>query len=193
MNSAAILCSNCYTALPATHCNTNRLVPCPTCQADVEAVVFPAAFRIIPLGQTAERILVDGESSCFYHEQKKAVVPCDLCGRFLCALCDVELDGKHLCPPCLDAGRQKGTLQQLETRRVLYDGSALLMAVAPLIVLYFLTFITAPIAIFLAIYSFFKPNSILGHSPAKAWAAIIIATLQLAGWGLLFFGLMSAL
>src|SRR4026207_1126810 len=127
MSGAAILCPACYAPLPPSHFNTRSFEPCPTCPAKVQAAVFPAAFRTMAPGQTGERILVQGESSCFYHEQKKAVVPCDACGRFLCALCDVDLNGKHLCPQCLDTGRQAGSLQELETRRVLYDNAALLL------------------------------------------------------------------
>src|SRR5688572_22390826 len=112
MSSSAILCPACYTALPPSHFNTRSFETCPACQARIQAEVFPAAFRILGPGQTGERILLQGESSCFYHEQKKAVVPCDACGRFLCALCDVDLNGKHLCSQCLDTGRQKGSLQE---------------------------------------------------------------------------------
>src|SRR4026207_1458436 len=127
MSGAAILCPACYAPLPPSHFNTRSFEPCPTCPAKVQAAVFPAAFRTIAPGQTGERIIVEGESSCFYHEQKKAVVPCDICGRFLCAGCEVAVGGGHLCPPCLDAGREKGTLQQLQTQRTLYDSAALML------------------------------------------------------------------
>jgi len=195
MNGPSILCSNCYTPLPASHCNTGQLDPCPACAVEVQAQVFPAAFRTIAPGQTGERIIVEGESSCFYHEQKKAVVPCDICGRFLCAVCDVELDGRHLCPPCLDAGREKGTLQQLQTQRTLYDSAALMLALGPVVVFIFwwFTIITAPIAIILGVMSFYKPNSILGFSRFKAIAAIVIAVLEIAVWVLLFLGVIGSI
>jgi hypothetical protein len=193
MNGTAILCPNCYTPLPPSHCNTGGLNPCPICGVQVQAQVYPAAFRAITPGQLGQRILVEGESSCFYHEQKKAVIPCDVCGRFLCAVCDVELDGKHLCPPCLDAGRQKGTLQQLQTQRTLYDSAALMLAVIPMVLFIFwwFTVITAPIAVILGVMSFYKPNSILGFSRLKAIAAILIGLLQIAFWVLLFVGVIG--
>ncbi|MCI0746926.1 MAG: hypothetical protein L0Y58_16105 [Verrucomicrobia subdivision 3 bacterium] len=173
--------------LPSELWNTPNLVSCGVCGEKIQAAVFPANFKTITPGQAAERILVEGESSCFYHDAKKAVVPCDACGRFLCSVCDVEIDGQHLCPPCLEASRKKGTMQRLDTYRVLYDYSALMLAIVPLLCLYFVTFITAPIAIYLAILSFRRPNSILGGSRGRAWAAIIIASLQLCGWGVLIF------
>jgi hypothetical protein len=190
MSSSAILCPSCYTPLPPSHFNTRSLEPCSACQASVEAAVFPAAFRAVAPGQTGERILVPGESSCFYHEQKKAVVPCEACGRFLCALCDVDLNGKHLCPQCLDAGRQKGSLQELETRRVLYDSSALLLALTPVVLFpfFFFSVITAPIAVLLGVLSYFRPNSIVGGSRFKATAAIVFGVSQIVLWVLVFMG-----
>ena len=187
-NDSAILCPSCFTPLPPSHFNNDKFVPCPTCQANVQVAVFPAAFRAITPGQSGERILIAGESSCFYHDQKKAVVPCDSCGRFLCALCDVDLGSKHLCPQCLDTGRQKGALQQLETGRVIYDNGALVLAVAPMLLFCFPTFVTAPIAVVLGVMSYFRPNSILGFSPLKALTAIVLALFQIVIWVLMLMG-----
>jgi hypothetical protein len=189
-NDSAILCPSCFAPLPPSQFNTDKFLPCPTCEANLQVAVFPAAFRAITPGQSGERILIAGESSCFYHDQKKAVVPCDSCGRFLCALCDVDLDGKHLCPQCLDTGRQKGSLKQLETRRVVYDNAALIIAVTPMVLIIFwgFTLVTAPLAILLGVMSYFKPNSILGFSRLKAHAAIVIALFQIIVWVLMFMG-----
>src|SRR6185312_11526726 len=112
--------------------------------------VFPALFRKIDAGKSGETIMVEGESSCFYHPQKKAVLPCDGCGRFLCALCDCPLDGRHLCPTCLEAGRTKGKIKSLDNERTLYDSIALALTLYPLIIFYF-TLITAPLALFVAV------------------------------------------
>jgi hypothetical protein len=193
MSSSEILCPGCCTPLPRAHFNTGNFERCPTCQAEVQAEVFAAAFRSIGPGQTGERILVEGESSCFYHEQKKAVVPCDACGRFLCALCDVDLNGKHVCPQCLDTGLQKGSLQELETRRAVWDSAALFVAMMPIVVFpfWFMTVITAPIAVLLGVLAYFKPNSILGFSRFKAMAAIVVGVLQMTLWGLMFMGLLE--
>lgn len=193
-SSAAVLCPSCYTPLPPSHFNLGSFTPCPACQAKIQAAVFPAAFRPAAAGQSGERILIAGESSCFYHEQKKAVVPCDVCGRFLCALCDMDLGGKHLCPQCLGSGREKGSLQQLETQRITYDKGALLLALIPMVlfVLWAFTLVTAPIAVFLGIMAHFKPNSILGFSRWKAIAAIVIGLFQILFWVLIFMGVFES-
>jgi hypothetical protein len=187
-NDSAILCPSCFTPLPPSQFNTDKFLPCPTCEANLQVAVFPAAFRAITPGQSGERILIAGESSCFYHDQKKAVVPCDSCGRFLCALCDVDLSGRHFCPQCLDTGRQKGSLQQLEIQRVVYDNGALLLAVVPMLLFCFPTFVTAPVAVVLGVISYFRPNSILGFSRFKALAAIVLALFQIVLWVLMFMG-----
>ena len=79
-------------------------------------------------GSIGEAIVVEGEAACFYHPGKRATVPCGVCGRFLCALCDLELNGRHVCPACLETSRRKGDLRNLDTRRMLYDSAALSLA-----------------------------------------------------------------
>jgi uncharacterized paraquat-inducible protein A len=190
-NNSTILCPSCYTPVPPSQFNSDKFAPCPTCQAKLLVAVFPAAFRPIAPGQSGERILIAGESSCFYHDQKKAVVPCDTCGRFLCALCDVDLGGKHVCPQCLDTGRQKGALQQLETRRVVYDSAALIVALTAMLLFCIPAFVTAPVAIALGVMSHFKPNSILGFSRWKAYGAIVLALFQIVLWVLTLMGIFN--
>jgi hypothetical protein len=162
--------------------NLEEVAPCPTCRALVQVEVFPALFRPLARGRGGEAVMVDGESSCFYHPQKKAVVPCQGCGRFLCALCDCELHGEHFCPACLEVGRQKGRITRLENRRTLYDAIALSVAILPLLIFYF-TVITAPIALFIAIRYWNAPRSVVHRTKMRLVLAIILATLQILGWG----------
>jgi len=185
-------CPKCTRSLPPEVLNTGRLELCPFCNAQVQAAVFPSIFKWIQPGEAGARILIEGESSCFYHEQKKAVIPCDNCGRFLCALCDVELNGRHLCPACLDAGRKKGSLSELEHSRTLYDGAALSLAIVPLVIPFLgwmLTIATAPTAIVLAIMSWRKPGSILPRGRARAIIAIVLALIEIGGWGVLIYSM----
>ncbi|HEX5398354.1 MAG TPA: hypothetical protein VFY06_04825, partial [Verrucomicrobiae bacterium] len=114
----------------------------------------------------------------------KAVRPCDGCGRFLCALCDCELDDAHFCPTCLEAGKTRGKIKSLDNQRTLYDSIALSLAILPMLILYF-TIITAPMALFVAIRYWKAPRSILRRTRIRAIAAIGIALLQIAGWAAL--------
>src|SRR6185369_8347066 len=110
-------------------------------------------------------------------------VPCDVCGRFLCALCDVDLNGQHVCPACLTSGKQKGRLTHLENRRVLYDNIALGLALLP-IVLGPLALFTSPAAIYVVIRYWNAPSSILPRTKARMILALVFAplTFGLAAW-----------
>src|SRR5437773_7768163 len=153
MTATSITCSKCHLPLPEAGINTGDFIQCPFCSVAIQTEVFPALFKPVQTGRAGETILVEGEASCFYHPAKRAAVPCATCGRFLCALCDIELNGQHVCPVCLETGKQKGKLSELENKRTLHDNAALLLATVPAILwpLTLLTFVTAPAAIVLAV------------------------------------------
>jgi hypothetical protein len=174
-------CPGCGAALGDGLFNQPDLAPCPACGVPVQVEVFPALFRPVARGRGGEAVMVEGESSCFYHPQKRAVVPCEGCGRFLCALCDCELQGEHFCPACLEVGRQKGRITRLENRRTLYDGIALSLALLPMLIFYF-TIVTAPIALYIAIRYWNAPRSLVHRTKLRLVLAIILAVLQIGGW-----------
>jgi len=183
--SPLIACPKCRAWLLDGVFNRLDMAPCPSCGAPLQIEAFPALFRKINPGQSAEPVMVEGESSCFYHPQKKAVVPCAGCGRFLCALCDCEFGNEHFCPACLEAGKSKGKIKALDTERTRYDTIALGLAVIPMLLFYF-TIITAPMTLFVAIRYWKAPRSLVQHSSARFLLAIILALLQIAGWGAFF-------
>jgi hypothetical protein len=180
MSSPLIQCPKCRAWLVEGIFNQPDFTPCPACGVPLLARAFPALFRKIAPGQSAEAVMVEGESSCFYHPEKKAVTPCDSCGRFLCALCDCPLHGQHFCPACLESGATKGEIKTLENQRPLYDHAALTLAILPLM-------ITAPIAIFVAIRYWNTPGSILRRTRIRFVIAIIIAVLQIIVWAMVFY------
>jgi hypothetical protein len=181
MSSVAAACPRCQNALPGALCNTGALVECPSCDRSVQVEFFPALFKPVAAGAGAEAILEEGTSSCFYHEQKKAVVPCDVCGRFLCALCDLDFGGQHLCPQCVQTGRKKGSISELEHSRTLYDSAALSIVLINFIFLP-MAVVSAPIAIYLAIRSWYRPGSLVRTSRVRSWVAIVVALAQLGFW-----------
>jgi len=179
-----IQCPACRASLMDGVFNRPDFSPCPACGVPLQVTVFPAMFRKTAAGHAAETILVEGESSCFYHPQKKAVLPCDSCGRFLCALCDCPLNGQHFCPTCLDTGRTKGKIQSLDHQRILFDSIALGLVIYPVIIVFFfyLTIITAPVALFLSIRYWNAPMGIVRRTKIRFVAAIIIAVLEILAW-----------
>ena len=183
-----VSCTQCNTTLGKEMVNTYRMTVCPTCKASLRADVFPAMFRKIPVGKSGEVLLEKSEASCFYHPQKKAVIVCSLCGRFLCDLCDVEFNDKHLCPSCLEKGRTKHKIKSLEDQRTCYDKIALLTAIVPMLGLW-LTILTAPISLFITIRYWKTPGSIVRKTKVRFIAAFMIASLQIIGWTFFFAGI----
>jgi hypothetical protein len=176
-----VQCPECRAALYDGVFNRTEMSPCPACTVPLQVDIFPAFFRKTNPGQSGEAIMVEGESGCFYHPQKKAILPCDGCGRFLCALCDCELRGQHFCPVCLESGKNKGKIKNLENQRTLYDSVALSLAIYPILIFYF-TLITAPMTLFVAIRYWKSPPSLVRRSKFRFVIAISVAFLQIALW-----------
>ena len=181
MALAAIACTRCRTPVPREAWNHVRPAPCERCGTKIRADVFRAHFSGLAAGAASEAVVADGDASCFDHPSKRAVLPCDACGRFLCALCDVEFRGRHLCPTCLESQKRKGELSVLETERTLYDRIALSLAVYPLLIFY-LTILTAPAAIFISLRYWKAPGSIVRGKKPRFVAAIVLSLAQIAGW-----------
>ena len=186
---SSVPCTQCSAPLPADSYNTGRWARC-VCGRESLVVVFPALRRGLAPGRGAERIVADGQAGCFYHPDKKAVVPCDACGRFLCELCNMEVGSKHYCTHCLEQARQTGRAAALDHRRVLYGKIALGVAVLP-VLMWPLTAVGGPMAIVLALWSWKKPQSILGRSQLRKVLAIIIGLGTVTAWAFFFVMLFS--
>jgi hypothetical protein len=186
--STLIRCPKCQATLLESAFNLPDLAPCPSCATPLKVEIFPAFFRRIAPGQNAEAVLVEGESSCFYHPSKKAVRPCDGCGRFVCALCDCELNAQHFCPTCLEVGKTKGKIKNLDNHRTRYDSIALALALFPLLIFYF-TIVTAPMTLFVAIRYWKAPQSVVRPHRFRMILAIVIALLEIGGWTAVFIGI----
>lgn len=178
-----INCGQCGKALPSQLWNTGQLAACPHCADQQQVEVFPALYRKAQ-ATAGEALLVEGESSCFYHPQKRAAVACENCGRFLCALCEVEFAGRRLCPACIESGKSKKKIKNLETQRFLYDDLALALTILPIILGFFPTIVTAPIALFISIRHWNSPTSVLPRTRIRFVLAILIALAEIAGWTL---------
>ena len=178
-------CTKCNTVLPMPGINSNSLIACGSCNSLLRVDVFPAIYRKLPEGQAAESLRMDKEARCFYHPRKKAVIPCSSCGRFVCALCDVALNDRHLCPACFEKGKSKRKIRDLENHRTCYDSIALMVAALP-ILFYFITLFTAPLAIYLTVRHWNTPTSITPRSRIRFVLAFFLAGFQIAAWVLFF-------
>ena len=177
-------CTKCVSPLSKEMINSGSLTACPSCSSFLRADIFPAAFRSLPLGRSAETLQISNEAGCFYHSDKKAIAPCSACGRFVCALCDVTLNGRHLCPLCFEKGKSKRIIHSLENHRTCYDTIALMVAAVPILLffLYFITLFTAPLAIYLTVRHWNSPSGIIPRTRIRFILAFILASLQIIGW-----------
>ena len=98
----------------------------------------------------------------------------------------LRIAGPTFCPACLEAGKSKRKIQNLDNQRTRYDSIALSLTILPMLI-YYLTFITAPMALFVAIRYWNAPPSLVGQNRARSIAAIVLALLQIAGWITLIF------
>lgn len=193
MDGVAVACPSCGANLPDSAVSTPDLAACPYCRADVRVVTFPALWAGYIPGKAPDLVVELAEASCFYHPGKRAAVPCDHCGRFLCDLCDVALGSRHLCPSCVEGelggAPRAGGRPALGHRRILYDRLAMALAVWPVasIVLAWATIMTAPLALYVAIRYWTAPGG-LGRRPRIGLAvAAGLAALELAAWAALIY------
>ena len=189
MSLRPLLCTRCGVSLPAEREALAGLRACPSCQSSLEVLVFPALFRPTSAGSAGEAVLESREAGCFYHPAKRASVPCAVCGRFLCALCDVELSGRHYCPPCLEKGGKRGAIQTIERQRIRYDNIAM-----ALVTLSFLVWcawvVTAPVAWFFIIRYWNAPPSLVERTRLRmslaGGLAVVEFGLAAVFWAFLF-------
>lgn len=169
-------------------------IPCPRCSLPLWTRAFPATLRQLAAGSSGEVLTSEELSSCFFHPTKKAEVSCGQCGRFLCALCDLEVEGKHLCPTCLEAGMKKQSLATFKTAVTRWDNIALMLATVPLVVvlgIYF-TIFTAPAALFIALWKWNSPRErLVGRGRGRLIFAMVLAVIQVASWVVLLVMLLN--
>ena len=167
--------------------NTGVPAPCPNCRSELLCEVFPALHAGLRIGRPGDALVDASEASCFFHPEKRAAIACESCGRFLCALCDLEVESSHICPSCLAAGRRKGTLSGLDQYRASFTGIALLVATVPIAAFWPLTTITAPASLVFLVLAWRKPPSLTGR---RRWIAatftILLAVGEIVAW--IFFG-----
>lgn len=173
------VCANCSVAVPPEVWNLPEGTVCEGCQERIFPHVFRAFFVKTELAGPA-RLQAEGEASCFYHATNQAVIACESCGRFLCALCDLDLDGRHLCPACLDRGINVQQSVSLETRKTQYDAIALHLVTWPVLTVW-LTIVAAPAALYLVIRHWKTQMSILPRTKIRLWTALFLAIIEICG------------
>lgn len=177
-----INCEVCNTPIDERVINNKALVPCLSCSTPIRTDMFPAAFRNDEASAGPQPVVLADDAGCYYHPSKKAVIPCTSCGRFLCALCDIEMDGEHICFACMESMHKKKTVNTLEKSRFLHDSLALRLSIFPL-VMFWLTCVTAPIALYITLRYWKTEGSIAPRR--KRWrfvVSLILSSVQIGCW-----------
>ncbi len=115
----AVTCPHCSADIPAD----SGWQRCPYCQKWLQIRVWP----IVRQNTNAVSALSD-QATCFFHPDKAFQACCQRCGRFVCALCDLQLGAEHVCPTCFERGRGDSGAPagkaEWRYRDVLYDSIA---------------------------------------------------------------------
>ncbi len=116
----SVSCPHCFVDIPAD----SQWQSCPHCQKRLQLHVWP----IVRQNSSAVPALSE-QATCFFHPDKAFQACCQRCGRFVCALCDLQLGAEHVCPTCFERGRAdsgvKAGKAEWRYRDVLYDSIAL--------------------------------------------------------------------
>mgnify|MGYP000429149098 CR=1 FL=1 len=181
MGEPLFRCHRCRVELPEAVEALRSLRGCPACQAGVEVAVFPGWERKATVAPEAQMTVGAGEATCFFHASRRAVVPCDHCGRFLCALCDFPLDGRHWCPGCLEASARKNQVESLERSRVRWDLIVWYLLLFPILLFGWPAVVTAPAALVIALWKRRSAPSLVARSALRLNIGIAVAVLEILG------------
>ncbi len=168
--------------LVCAHCSVPVAVDaefCPGCRSRLQVIIFPALLRQHEVAMAADA--QEGEAGCFYHPAKRAVVPCDQCGRFLCGLCQIDFLEQNWCPQCVQTASDKGRLSGLDAVRRLYGNAAIGLATVPLL-FWPSTLLTAPMSLYVTFRYWNSPSSLVRRGRWLFYAATLFAVVELGGW-----------
>ena len=177
-----IACAACSWPVPSEFWNREEGVRCGGCGRTVRVAVFPAIDLQIT-GAVPEALRGETEASCFYHPLSRAAKVCEECGRFLCALCDLEVEGRHICPRCFESGVGAHKIQTAEPRRIMHDNIALALSTLPFLLIW-PALIGAPWSLFLVVTHWNAPLSVVPRTKIRF---IIAAFFVLAELGFIAF------
>jgi hypothetical protein len=143
---------------------------CPYCQKRLAVCVW----AMVRQNTNATAALSD-QATCFFHPDRAYQACCRQCGRFVCALCDLQLGAEHVCPTCFERGRVESGVEvskaEWRYRDVLYDSIAVTIGWGW--ILFWPVFVAAvPSAIFLHVKYRKAPRSyLIPRSGWRFWAA----------------------
>ncbi len=205
MKQDLLSCENCHGVLEPAAVNTSSPQRCPHCGEESHRLAFPAVLQDVPKGVAPQAVADESEAGCFQHPDSRAVASCCISGQFLCALCDIDINGQHFAPDSLEGAIRTGKFEKLQASYTRFDLLALActclpfmlcvpalllalpvgvepMAIVMLSIIIFSGLIAAPIGLYLAIRN---RKSVTLPFPGRRWAfplARIGGLLQILLW-----------
>jgi hypothetical protein len=158
---------------------SDGIAQCPSCGSANSVRAFPAL--LTPAREARPETAFPGEAACFDHPGKRAAAACSQCGRYVCALCSVELGGDVWCPACVTSRSGKARAANLETSRTLWDSITLTLPLASLIV-WPITILSAPAALAIGLVKFRAPLSLVRRTRWRLAAGILISLAEVIFW-----------
>lgn len=188
VNPFVISCPGCAGDIDVGEADTDWQA-CPYCQKQMQIRVWP----VVRQNSNAAVALPD-QATCFFHPDKAVQACCRRCGRFVCALCDLQLGAEHVCPACFERGRidsgADASKAEWRYRDVFYDSIALVVGWGW--ILFWPTWVAAlPAVIFLHVKYRKAPRAyLLPRSGWRFWMAyvgltwlpIVLAAMMLPTW-----------
>jgi hypothetical protein len=174
---AAVRCPWCRHPLEHAALTTNPALACPNCSNVFEAVRFdppPLSLLVAELGTTGP----EGGQPCGLHSRNAAIAGCERCGAFVCALCEVNVDDRTLCPGCFDRLAGEDLLPGIRPSFKNYPGLAGLAAGLGCLV-YFFSIFFGPLAIYYGVRGL-RQKDRMKESDAVVglWAALILGIFE---------------
>jgi len=145
---------------------------CPSCANRLQICLWP----VVRQNTNAVTALSD-QATCFFHPDKAFQACCQRCGRFVCALCDLQLGAEHVCPTCFERGRGDSGAEagkaEWRYRDVLYDSIAVTVGWGWII--FWPTIVAAiPAVVFLHVKYRKAPRSyLIPRSGWRFWSAYV--------------------
>ena len=160
---------------------------CRLCGRQSTIVIFPALLEdsvpsppVLPHDPPA-----DGEAACFYSPSRRATKECSHCGVLISDVWAAQWGAQTVCLKCLDHLREKGKDDRFNTSRTLWDNITLLLALTPVLLLPLMLFwwigiFTAPAALFVGLWHWNTPRTMVPRSRWRLVLGLLLALAQIA-------------
>ncbi|MEY4485323.1 MAG: hypothetical protein RL693_2775 [Verrucomicrobiota bacterium] len=204
---ALVKCTSCGGGIPESLFRQSDRVSCPGCKKTIRARLLPALYKSAEARPPAlpQTPPAPGEATCFYNPARRATTCCEHCGVYISDAWAARWGKQTVCLKCLEELQAKNGDTRFESKRILWDNIALAFSLGPwfaagvllmTLVLYpfaimiiFLTVLTAPAAIFVALRYWNSPRSLVPRGRGRLVWATLLGVLQLAAWALLVVGI----